>query len=928
VDLADEQYRLLVESVQDYAIYFLDTNGTIRSWNRGAQRLKGYTPDEIIGKSFSSFFTEPDQAAHKPAELLRRAADEGRIEDIGWRVKKDRSQFWASAVITALRDNAGTLVGFAKVTRDLTDRAFRVFVETTNAIVWTTDGTGLPNADSPSWRAFTGQTEEEWRTRQAWAPVHPEDVDVLRVAWPAAKAAGTRFEAEFRLRRHDGEYLWMACRAVPFKDPDGSVREWFGVTFDISDRKQAELDRERAIEQWATTLRSIGDAVIATDAAGRVTFMNPVAERLTSWSTADARGRTLIEVFPIANEETGHPVENPVDKVLREGVVVGLANHTVLRRRDGTLIPIDDSAAPIRLQNDVIDGVVLVFRDATEEKREHLRRAFLTRASQELIEAKNYGDALQKIASLAVPRLADWAAIDVLEPGDAHAKQLALAHVDPAKIELARQLARRSPPDHDAPTGVPQVIRSGKSEMYAHIPRELLEAAARDEDHRRIIRELDLRSAMIVPLRGKERVFGAMTFIYAQSERAYTDVDLEFAEELARRAALIIERRRLEEEAAEANRMKDDFLATISHELRTPLQAILGYATMLERGVARDQGKAVGAILRNASAQARLIEDILDMSRIQQGKLRITMGRVQVSSAIGEALDSLRPAAAARQVKLVEHIAPDLGELEGVFDRLQQIVWNLVSNAVKFSATGGTVEITAGRAGPHVSVSVRDTGKGIAPEYLSTIFERFRQVDSSTTRQHAGLGLGLAIVKYLVEAHGGTVSAESAGIGQGATFTVLLPARATSKAEPLAAPVPLDANQLRGVHLLIVDDDDDARELIGDALAEMGARVERAASAASAFAKLEAEPPNVLISDIGMPVEDGYSLMRRIRMLPPERGGDTPAIALTAYARPEDIRKAEEAGFQLHVVKPVRLENLIEAVKSCVRPVARDTVRG
>jgi CheY-like chemotaxis protein/anti-sigma regulatory factor (Ser/Thr protein kinase) len=302
---------------------------------------------------------------------------------------------------------------------------------------------------------------------------------------------------------------------------------------------------------------------------------------------------------------------------------------------------------------------------------------------------------------------------------------------------------------------------------------------------------------------------------------------------------------------------------------------------------------------------------------------------VQLSSAIGEALDALRPAAAAKQVKLVEHIAPDLGVLEGDFDRLQQIVWNLVSNAVKFSETGGTVEIAAGRAGQHVRVSVRDTGKGIAPEHLSTIFERFRQVDSSTTRQHAGLGLGLAIVKYLVEAHGGTVSAESAGLGRGATFTVVLPALASPQAgAPLPAPAPLDANQLRGVHLLIVDDDDDARELIGDALAEMGARVERAASAQSAFAKLEAEPPNVLISDIGMPVEDGYALMRRIRALPPERGGDTPAIALTAYARPEDIRKAEEAGFQLHVVKPVRLENLIEAVKSCVRPAARDTVRG
>ncbi|HTL37265.1 MAG TPA: PAS domain S-box protein [Kofleriaceae bacterium] len=928
MQLEDHQYRLLVESVQDYAIYLLDPTGIVRSWNLGAERLKGYAPAEIIGQSFARFFTEADRASGRPAELLARADAENRVDDIGWRVKKDGTEFWANAVITALRDPQGNLIGFAKVTRDLTDRAYRIFVETTNSIVWSTDGNGTPNADSPSWRAFTGQTEAEWRGKNGWAPVHPEDVGALRVTWPAAKVAGTRFDAEFRLRRHDGVYVWMACRAVPFRQSDGSVREWFGVTFDISDRKLAELERERAIQQLATTLRSIGDAVIATDARGMVTFMNPVAERLTGWTTADASGRSLAEVFPIANEDTGATVENPVDKVLREGVIVGLANHTVLKRRDGTWIPIDDSAAPIRIHEGAIEGVVLVFRDASEEKRELLRRTFLSRASQALIEAADYKDALEKIVQLAVPRLADWAAVDVLEPGETQSRQLALAHVDPAKIEFARELGRRYPPDPHAPTGVPQVIRTGKSELYREIPRDLLEAAARDEDHRRIIRELDLRSALVVPLRGKERVFGAITFIYAQSARFYSDVDLEFAEELARRAALIIERRRLEEEAELANQMKDEFLATISHELRTPLQAILGYATMLERGVARDQGKAIGAILRNASAQARLIEDILDMSRIQSGKLRISMGRVQLATAIGQALDAMRPAAAAKQVKLVEQIAPDIGETEGDFDRLQQIVWNLVSNAVKFSAVGGTVTIAADRVDDKIRVSVRDEGKGIAPEHLSTIFERFRQVDASTTRQHAGLGLGLAIVKYLVEAHGGTVRAESAGPGKGAMFSVELPASAGPVLGASGAPrVPLDASQLKGIYLLIVDDDDDARELIGDALAELGARVERASSAAMAIEQLQKEPPNVLISDIGMPAEDGYSLIRRVRALPPERGGETPAIALTAYARAEDIRKAEEAGFQLHVVKPVRLENLIEAVKSCVRTPPRDTVR-
>jgi PAS domain S-box-containing protein len=656
VQVTDEQFRLLVESVEEYGIYLLDPHGVIRSWNIGAQRLKGYSAGEIIGESFARFFTESDRAAGKPQELLTKAHARRTVEDLGWRVRKDGSHFWASAVLTALFDATGKHVGFAKVCRDLTERSYKAFVEASHTIVWTTDASGRPNTDSPSWRAFTGQTEEEWFGRQAFGPVHPEDVGALRVAWPTARASGSNLSAEFRLRRHDGEYVWMGCRAVPLMTESGDVREWLGVTFDISDRKTAELERQRAVELWATTLRSIGDAVIATDTASRVTFMNPIAERLTGWPVSEAIGHALGEVFPIFNEQSGAPVENPVEKVIRTGLIVGLANHTVLRRRDGTEVPIDDSAAPIRL-HDRTEGVVLVFRDVSEEKRELLRRSFLAHATEDLLNAADYHDALARIASLAVPRLADWASVDIVD-GSGIPRRLAVAHVDPAKVQFARELAERYPPDRDATSGVPEVIRSGKAELYPELPRDMLERAARDDEHRRIIRELDLRSALIVALRGRDSVFGAISLVYAASDRRYSQADLEFAEELARRAALIIERRRLEEEAALANRMKDEFLATISHELRTPLQAILGYATMLERGVARDPAKAIGAIVRNATAQTRLIEDILDMSRIQSGKLRIAMGRVQLASAIREALDSIRPAAAARQIKLVERIAP------------------------------------------------------------------------------------------------------------------------------------------------------------------------------------------------------------------------------------------------------------------------------
>jgi PAS domain S-box-containing protein len=860
--LVDEHFRLLVESIQDYAIYLLDPSGIVRSWNAGAQRLKGYTADEVIGRPFATFFTPEDRASAKPDHLLAAALQQGRHEDDGWRVRKDGSQFWANAVITALFAD-GKHVGFAKVTRDLTERAYRAFVEATHAIVWGTDASGRPNADSPTWREFTGQTAEQWRSGGAAECVHPDDRVLLEERWATAKATGIPLDVEFRLRRQDGKYVWMGARAVPFRNADATIREWFGVTSDISDRKLAQLERERALDLLRTTLRSIGDAVIATDPKGLVTFMNPIAEQLTGWSTDEARGRGLREIFPIFNEETGAAVENPVDKVLREGVVVGLGNHTVLRRRDGSQSPIDDSAAPIRSDAGVLEGVVLVFRDASEEKREYYRRMFLARASEEIAAAGDYRDALRRIAKLACPRMADSVSVDIVDPATGQ-----------------------------APTRASNVIRTGRSEL------------------------VDRGSAMVVPLRGQRDVFGAITFIFSGEGRRYTEEDVQLAEELSKRVSLMIERRRLEEQAELANRMKDEFLATVSHELRTPLQAILGYGSMLQQKIATDPDRAIAVIMRNAEAQARLIDDLLDVSRILSGKLRLTMAHIDVAGAITAAVDSVRPTASARHQQLSVDIRDDLGFVFGDFERLQQVVWNLLTNAIKFTPRGGTISVRAARIGSTVRIAIADTGKGIPPEALSTVFDRFRQADSSSTRTHGGLGLGLAIVKYLIEAHGGTVTAESPGVDRGATFTVILP----TQLEPLthgtvARPVVALSNALSGVRVLLVDDDDDSRQFVADALTAAGARIDQAASVAEALQRLQEGRPDVLISDIAMPHEDGYALLRRVRAL---EGGDVPAIALTAYARPEDVAKAHQSGFRLHLAKPVTLEQLIEAIKSCL----------
>jgi PAS domain S-box-containing protein len=702
--------------------------------------------------------------------------------------------------------------------------------------------------------------------------------------------------------------------------------------------RATRLQREdEARKLLATTLRSIGDAVIATDAGGKVTFMNPVAERVTGWEESDARGRPLEQVFCIFSEQTREPVESPVTKVLREGTVVGLANHTVLRAKRGTEIAIDDSGAPIRDEGGSIVGVVLVFRDVTQEKRERARSDFLSRAGEALVASVDYEATLQTVVRLAVPTIADWCAVDLLEGGKT--RQVAVAHVDASKVDFARELGERYPPDPAATTGLAQVVRTGKSELYPEILPAMIENAARDADHLRMLRALRLESAMVVPLRSRGRTFGAMTFVHAESARRYSQDDLEFAEDFARRAAMAIENaiamkdaeatreneHWLRAEAELASRSKDEFLATVSHELRTPLNAILGWTvTLRRRKPAEDVDRALAVIERNARAQAKLIEDVLDVSRIISGKLSLNLGPTNVADAIKAAIETVTPAAEAKQITMAAQVSDGTLTITADADRTQQVVWNLLSNAVKFTPKGGHVSVQATREGSDVRIRVTDTGEGIRAAVLPHVFEAFRQGDSSTTRRHGGLGLGLAIVKQLVTAHGGSVRAESEGPGRGATFVIELPARSAVPAVRRPAPrsaSPFDgatqgsrAPRIEGLRLLVVDDEQDTLALVGEVLREQGAEVHVAVSADEALSKLASVHPDVIVSDVGMPQVDGYALIRTIRALPPEQGGRTPAVALTAYAGADDARRAYAAGYQVHVTKPVEPMQLATVV--------------
>ncbi|HXH84748.1 MAG TPA: GAF domain-containing protein, partial [Candidatus Tectomicrobia bacterium] len=554
--------------------------------------------------------------------------------------------------------------------------------------------------------------------------------------------------------------------------------------------------------------------------------------------------------------------------------------------------------------------------------RRQERTAFLAEAGALLASSLEYERTLVDLTRLVVPRLADSCALDMVAGGAI--RRLAVAHVDAAKEALVRELRERYGFNPDAPDGVPRVVRTGEPAFVPHVTDADLATAARTPEQLAILRSLGMRSWIIVPLVARERILGAITLVTADSGRTFDAADLELARDLARLAAIAIDNAELYRAAQEANRAKDEFLATLSHELRTPLNSVLGWARMLRAGQLAEaaRARALEVIERNAMAQAELIEDLLDVSRIITGKLRLEVHSVDPAVAVRAALDVVSPSVDAKQIRLETALASDAGMILADPDRLRQVVLNLLANAVKFTASGGTIRVSLARVDDGVEIQVSDTGEGIEPGALPYIFDRFRQADSTTTRKHGGLGLGLALVRHLVDLHGGSVEARSEGAGKGATFVVRLPsprgavgASDVREADVAAVP-PQGTPRLEGVRVLVVDDDTDSLELVRVVLRQAGAAVVTATSAAEALVALREARYEVVLTDVEMPGEDGYSFVRRLRATP--GGARIPVVALTAYGRVEDRVRTKSAGFALHVAKPAQPEEIVAAVASVV----------
>jgi PAS domain S-box-containing protein len=717
---------------------------------------------------------------------------------------------------------------------------------------------------------------ETWRDR-----LYPEDRERVDKLLADVVEGRSEYDTEYRVLWPDGSVHWVGARGRLQRDDQGRPARLVGVNMEISERKQGEEALRGSEERLRLFIEHAPASLAMFDRDMR--YLSASRRWLAQYrlGETDLRGRSHYEIFPEISEEW--------KRVHRRGLQGEVAQSEEDRfvRADGTVHWLRWEVRPWRDAGGGIGGIVIFSEDITERKRaeralresEHrfrlaLRNAPVSVAAQD--RELRYIWAYNQNA--AVP-----GGIEGKLDSDVFAPEVAARMVAIKRRVLAENIELREQMWMDSPVG-----RSFLDICFEPIM-----------DHDGDVIGVGTAAVDLTPMKEAEAL-----------QRALLD----------EREKLLESERSARGEVERASRLKDEFLANLSHELRTPLNAILGWTQILSRGKADPgtMGKGLEVIERNARIQTRLISDLLDVSRIISGKTRLEIEDVDPVSALDAAIDSIAPAAEAKTIRIEKVIHAPRLIISGDASRLQQIFWNLLSNAVKFTAAGGQIQVVQNKRESWIEMQFRDTGKGLSPDFIPHVFERFRQSDASPSRRHAGLGLGLAIVKHLVELHGGTVEAESPGEGRGATFTVLLPLGRKDRRDAIGArsaeagrPT---SSSLTGKRILFVDDDSETRDLVYRLLTAHGAIVSLADSAAAAVSLVQELRPDVLLADIGMPGEDGYQMIRRIRALSSQDGGQTPAIALTAYSRAEDRTNALDAGFQHHIAKPVDAAELVAAL--------------
>jgi PAS domain S-box-containing protein len=848
------------------------------------------------------------------------------------------------------------------------DARFRSLTESIPQIVFIANSEAQTSHFNQQWFDYTGISKNN-TSFEAWVgAVHPDDLNSIMKSWEQARNTESAWVSEYRIRRSDGVYHWHLGRSVPLKDDQGVIIKWIGTATDIEHQKKIEgslkeanenleskvQDRTKELTQAYSFLDSvienIPNMIFVKDAEDlRFVRFNRAGEELIGLSRDKLIGKSDFDFFP--NSEADE-FQRRDREVLSGKSIVDIPEEPMSTRDKGILtlhtkkIPVfgEDGVAKylIGISEDIterkkIEAERLQFIEANFAKKETERNAerlnFLSKASALLGSSLDYEATLTRLTHLVVPELADWCSIYIVQPNKT-LKQIALAHQFSEKDFRPQGKQRKFPLSSDANCGPIRVMKTGQSELVEKIDPQFLQEIARDSAYFLSLQSLDFCSSICTPIKSHGKIFGVLHLMTTdQSSRSYSVNDLQLVEDLSIRSGFAIENSQLYKEAQNLNRVKDEFLATLSHELRTPLNVIQGHVEILKtefRDLSQDEIKiSLDAISRNAKAQGQLINDLLDVSSIITGKISYKPTELSPLLTVQNIMKTLTPTAQAKGVEL----AVDLGQAPNIVSadptRLHQIIWNLVSNAIKFTPSGGKVSISLKKNRLDWTLIVSDTGRGIDPEFLPYVYDRFRQEDSSVARKFGGLGLGLSIVRNLVELHGGEIKAESKGKNRGAQFIVNFPLSGLSqnkvKEEKKVIPVePAKVERdkqiaLKNVKILVVEDSLDNRVLVNRLLTKAGAVLVEAESPGEAREKLKKFTPDIIISDIGMPEENGIEFIRKLRNSKSGELQSIPAIALTAYVRQEEKEEALSAGFQAHVGKPFSSRQLLETIDQLLK---------
>jgi PAS domain S-box-containing protein len=907
---SEERYRRLVETAHE-GVWTIDAEGRTTYVNQRMAELLGYAPEEMIGRVHTEFMWEQDRPKGDVDMELRRQGM-ARVWDQRYR-RKDGGELWTVASCSALHEADGRFVGALGMFSDITGRKraeerLRTSEERLALAVGSAE-LGTFYCPMPLGRIEWNDTCKAhfWLPPDAeidfdlfYSVIHPEDRERTRQAVERAVYAREPYDIEYRTVAPDGRERWIRAMGRAYYDAAGNPVRFDGVTLDVTDRRKvvdALRESERRFQEMADTAPAM---LWVTEADGYCSFLS------RGWY--EFTGQTEAQGLGFGWTDAAHPDDRAGARdafLAANAARRGYALDFRIRRADGEYRWVIDAGRPRFDPGGEFLGFIGSVIDITDRKR---AEGALRDSESRLLLAVS----IAQMGTFEIDLLTDAVTVN-----DAGRDIYGWALGDPLKFSQVQT--------HFHPEDKGHVMRRVADAFRPEGPGEF-------EVEQRIIRTAG--DTRWIRVRGRASFEGAAGGERRAVRCVGTFLDITDQKESERqRERLLASERAARAEAERASRMKDDFLATLSHELRTPLNAILGWSQILSQlahggGFADDLREGLATIERNARAQTQIIEDLLDMSRIVSGKVRLDMQRLDLAEVVRAAVETVRPAAEAKGVRVQTVVDPLAGPVSGDPNRLQQVLWNLLNNAVKFTPRGGRVQVLLERVNSHLEVSVIDTGEGIPPEFLPHVFDRFRQADASTTRRHGGLGLGLSIVKQLVELHGGRVRASSSGEGSGSTFTVSLPLTVihpppepeAGRRHPVARTGPHLSQdtcvELHGVRVLVVDDEPDARSLLQRLLEDCHAIVMLAESAGAALEKLVADRPDVLVSDIGMPGEDGYSLIRRVRALHPDKGGNVPALALTAYARSEDRTRSVLAGFQMHMSKPVEPAELIAMVAS------------